>query len=372
MKIIISILLSLLLLACGTKTKKQKNTEDLPSNPTPETAALLKNLSAIALDGFLFGHQDDPLYGIGWKGDSTRSDVKSVVGDFPAVMGFDIGRIELGHAESLDRICFDRIRQEIVNQYNRGGVSTISWHADNPLTGGDSWDVTTKGVVASVLTNGENHLKFVSWLRIVADFFNSLKTENGVKVPILFRPWHEHTGSWFWWGKDLCTTEEYKELWRLMREVFDQAGVNNLLYIYSPDLQGVDAYMERYPGDEYVDFLGLDGYHRNNEAGTERYQKVLQEHLTFITEERKKRNKPIIVSETGLEGVPIADWWTKVLFPVLDNYPVSYVLVWRNAHDIPNHYYAPYPGQVSEEDFKKFYRLPKTLFINDLPDLYKQ
>ena len=51
--------------------------------------------------GFMFGHQDDPLYGIGWEGDDGRSDVKSVVGDYPAVMGFDLGRIELGSRKTL-------------------------------------------------------------------------------------------------------------------------------------------------------------------------------------------------------------------------------------------------------------------------------
>ena len=74
----------------------------------------------------MFGHQDDPLYGVGWNGDSGRSDVKSVVGDYPAVMGFDIGHIELSNDKSLDNIWFDRIRQEIIDQYNRGGMSTIS------------------------------------------------------------------------------------------------------------------------------------------------------------------------------------------------------------------------------------------------------
>jgi len=340
---------------------------------TPETQNLLKNLKVISEKGFMFGHQDDPLYGIGWEGDDGRSDVKSVVGDYPAVMGFDLGRIELGSEKNIDNVSFEKIRQEIIRQYQRGGMITMSWHVNNPLTDGDSWDVKNEeNAVASVLPGGQNHNKFLRWLQSAADFFNSLKTEDGTKIPIVFRPWHEHTGSWFWWGKDLCATEEYKQLWKMTVEFFRGKGVNNLLYAYSPDIQGPgQIYMERYPGDEYVDILGLDGYHRDNEAGIESFQNSLNTILSFMTDEGKKRNKPIALTETGLESIPIANWWTGVLLPIVDKYPISYVMVWRNARERENHYYAPYPGQKSAADFIKFYHSPKTLFCKDIPNLYK-
>lgn len=371
MRVLSTILIALLFVSCISKPKESNTTDNLPLNRTPETQNLLYNLKSISQKGFMFGHQDDPLYGIGWNGDTARSDVKSVVGDYPGVMGFDIGNIELSSNQSLDNVWFTSIRQEIINQYNRGGMSTISWHLSNPLTDGDSWDVDTKGVVTSILPGGEKHDKFMEWMQTVADFFNSLTTDDGIKVPVLFRPWHEHTGSWFWWGKDLCTAEEYKQLWIMTHDFLTQQGVNNLLYAYSPDSQGPgDIYMERYPGDDYVDLLGFDCYHRNNVEGIEAYQNSLNTILAFMTEEGKKRNKPIALTETGLESIPISDWWTNVLFPVLDQYPISYVLVWRNAHDIPNHYYAPYPGQVSADDFTEFYKKQKTLFCNDIQNLY--
>ena len=95
-------------------------------------------MSQIRAKGFMFGHQDGSLYGVTWEGDSGRSDVKSIVGDYSAVMGFEIGRIEKGGKESLDKVNFEVMRQEIINQFNRGGMITISWHMDNPVTGGDS------------------------------------------------------------------------------------------------------------------------------------------------------------------------------------------------------------------------------------------
>ncbi|MDS1031864.1 glycosyl hydrolase [Porphyromonadaceae sp. NP-X] len=340
---------------------------------TLQTQNLLKNLKVISEKGFMFGHQDDPLYGIGWEGDDGRSDVKSVVGDYPAVMGFDLGRIELGNEKNIDNVSFEKIRQEIIRQYQRGGMITMSWHMNNPLTNGDAWDVKKgENAVASVLPDGQNHDKFLRWLQSAADFFNSLKTEDGTKIPIVFRPWHEHTGSWFWWGKDLCSPEEYQLLWKMTVDFMQEKGVNNLLYAYSPDIQGPgQIYMERYPGDEYVDILGLDGYHRDNETGIESFQNSLNTILSFMTDEGKKRNKPIALTETGLEAIPIANWWTGVLLPIVGKYPISYVMVWRNARERENHYYAPYPGQKSAADFIKFYHSPKTFFCKDIPNLYK-
>ena len=118
-------------------------------------------------------------------------------------MSYDIGHIEKGANESLDNISFDKIRKEIIAQYNRGGMNTISWHLDNPKTGGDSWDVSDSTVVTSVLPGGENHEMFLGWIDNMSDYLSSLKKEDGLQVPLLFRPWPEHTGSWFWWGQSL-------------------------------------------------------------------------------------------------------------------------------------------------------------------------
>ena len=185
------------------------------NSKTPEARFLQTKLEKVPGYGFMVGHHDDPVYGIGWDGDENRSDIKSVCGDYPAVMSFDLGRIELGGDRNLDKVPFERIRKETVAQYERGGVVSFSWHADNPVTGKDTWDVSDSTVVKSVLPGGVNHEKFLGWLDKVADFFNSIQTSEGVKVPVLFRPWHEHTGSWFWWGEKLCTADEYKTLWRM-------------------------------------------------------------------------------------------------------------------------------------------------------------
>ena len=60
------------------------------------------------------------------------------------------------------------------------------------------------------------------------------------------------------------------------------------------------------------------------------------------------------LSETGLEGLVDPNWWTGRLYPAIDGFPICYVLTWRNAHDKPEHFYAPWKGLVHEEDFKVF------------------
>ena len=96
----------------------------------------------------------------------------------------------------------------------------------------------------------------------VADFLHSLKTADGVEIPVLSRPWHEHSGSWFWWGEKLCTPEEYKALWHMTVDTLQAKGVDNALYAYSPGTEPKDTteYLKKYPGDELIDVIGFDTY----------------------------------------------------------------------------------------------------------------
>ena len=369
----------LFLAACGEKKASDPLAD---SGRTQRTENLLANLKAQAdTAGYMFGHHDDTVYGIGWEGDSARSDVKSVCGDFPAVISFDLGHIELGDSVNLDRVPFERIRQEIFNQYNRGGMISLSWHLDNPLSGGSSWVADSlKSVenktVSAILEGGEKHELFLSWLDKVADFLNSLETPYGVKVPVLFRPWHEHTGSWFWWGQAHCTADQYKALWKMTINRLKDKGVVNALYAYSPGTEpdGDEAkYLERYPGDDMIDVLGLDAYcngEANDTVAYANYTAQLDKNLSMISRVAKQHGKAFALTETGYEGIKYADWWTGVLQPVLDKYAVSYVLVWRNARERPTHYYAPYPGQQSVSDFVRFYNAKRTLFLHDVNALY--
>ena len=134
------ILAASLLTACGSSKKEQSVNEETAAARTQETENLLANLKKIPSKGIMLGHHDDTVYGIGWEGEEGRSDVKSVCGDYPAVISFDLGELELGNAANLDKVPFDKIRKEIINQYQRGGMVSLSWHARNPKTGCIGYD----------------------------------------------------------------------------------------------------------------------------------------------------------------------------------------------------------------------------------------
>ena len=314
----------------------------------------------------LFGHQDDLLYGHTWKADLgeklfEQSDVKSVCGSFPAVLGLDLGGLELAKpsdvdsSDNIDSNNFSLMRRAAVRHYERGGVVTLSWHPRNPLTGGDAWDVSSGKVVASVLPGGEKHELMMEWLSNLADWIASLKDKDGKPVPVIFRPWHEHSGSWFWWGENLCTRDQYVSLWKMTHDymVKERKLGGRILWAYSPG-SGLDRehYLERYPGDAYVDILGFDCYQGNQDGSA--YVDEMKRSLDVVSALGKEKGKIIAVTETGYQGIPDPDWWTGSLYPAIRDYPVAYVLVWRNACDRPVHFFAPYPGTVSEADFKIF------------------
>lgn len=324
--------------------------------------ALIDHLNALIDEGkIMYGHQDDLLYGHSWKlsPDATeyvQSDVYATCGHYPAVYGSDLGGIELDWEASLDRNDFDHIRASVVAHHERGGVVTFSWHLRNPLTGGDSWDVTSDQVVASVLPGGEKHEFFMGWLSKAADFLESLKTVDGASIPVIWRPWHEHTGSWFWWGQKLCTTEQYKALWKLTYDYMEvERGLDNLVWAYSPGAGGLtpELFEERYPGDDIIDLVGFDAYqYSTNEAYMSEMKNALEVTAAFA----KEHGKLMAVTETGYEGIKYDKWWTEVLYPAVEAYPVSYVLTWRNACDahMQHHFYGPYPGHASADDFCDF------------------
>ena len=323
-------------------------------------SALMERMQQSVEKGIImYGHQDDLMYGHSWKleaDDSTylRSDVKEVSGMYPAVYGLDLGGIELGNESNLDNNPFAAMRATALAHHLRGGIVTFSWHPRNPFTEGDAWDVTSTETVASVLPGGQCHGLFKEWLCRVADYFDTFRTDDGQLIPIIFRPWHEHTGSWFWWGRDLCTAEQYKALWKMTFDYLStERGLHNLIWSYSPGAGGIteELYMERWPGDEMVDMIGVDCYQYNT---AEDFTAELRNALDIMLKLGKEHGKLIAVTEAGYESLVQSDWWTGCLYPAIKDYPLVYVLTWRNACDNPTHFYAPYPGQASAEDFRTF------------------
>lgn len=352
-----------IILACCAACHKTQNTP--AEEPTP-AALMISQLDSVSKSGrFYFGHHDDTAYGHKWKYEKGRSDVKDVTGEYPGLMNWDLGMIELDSAKNLDGVPFNFIADEIIAQNARGGINAISWHLRNPLSGGDSWDVSASPL-KEIAENAALSDTLDSWIGKAADFMLSLKDADGKRIPVIFRPWHENTGTWFWWGAGNSTPEQYKDLWKRTRRIFDEKGVDNVVWAYSPDrVPSPELYFTTYPGDEYVDILGSDIYHFGDAEGTENYRDMVKGLLPYVAEEAAKRGKLVAFTETGLEGVVIDNWYTDVLLPLVSDIPVAYVCVWRNANqdEKPRHYYVPFPGHPAENDFKQFHDNDKTIFV---------
>jgi len=346
--------------------------ENLPSDKqaTKETVNLYKNLKSLLNKGVMFGHQDDLAYGVNWKYVAGKSDVQDVVGDYPAVYGWELGNIEHQLPYDLDSVPFDKMRSFIQQGFERGGIVTVSWHADNPLTGESAWDTTH--AVQSILPGGTRHELYNTWLDRVASFLKNLRSKNGTAIPILFRPFHEFTGNWFWWCQNTCTPDEFKLLFRYTVDYLrNEKGLHNLLIVYNTagDFKTKQEFIERYPGDDVVDLVSFDSYQNGDPQRDNSFVTALDQRLGILEQVARERNKIPALAETGYEAIPYANWWTNTLWKAINNHKISYVLVWRNHGLQPGgrmHYYAPYKGQVSAKDFIDFYKMDKTLFEKDV------
>lgn len=339
--------------------------ESIDKHATPETRELLGKIRSLVNKGIMFGHQDALAYGIGWKYPDGQSDVFRVTGDYPAVFGWDLGHLETGSTHNLDSVSFKQMKEFARTVHASGGINQYSWHCNNPLTGGSSWDHSNAGTVKSILPGGEKHLLYCSWLDQVAGFLSALRDENGQAIPVLFRPFHEFEGEWFWWGKPYCSTEEFIQLFRFTIDYLQNTKqVHNIIIVFS-NADCFSNFLERYPGNSYVDMIGFDIYQSPN-TSNEAFSTALKEKLQQLDEAAKITGKIPAITEIGYEQIPDPGWWTGVLWPAIQEYKLSYILLWRNAANRPNHYYMPYPGHPSVPDFLKLYQLPRTLFRKDL------
>lgn len=356
--------------------------EDFDGNPEHDAAAtkMLNRLRKTYKKGkVLFGQQDALMYGHSWKVEANEtkyddSDVKRITGDLPAVAGFDIGGLEIGRETNLDGVRFDQMRDAIIAHNDRGGVVTISWHTFNPINDGNVWKVTTgEQYVERVLNEKKYHDKFESWLKILGDFFLSLRDKDGNLIPVLFRPYHEYSVG-FWWGDKYTSRNEYVELWRwTFNYLVNERQLTNLIWIYSPyNAQTEEEFFKFYPGDKYVDIFGFELYastakeEKDMKESNERFMEKANNGILMTARLAEYHNKLAAFCETGMEGMSYAKWWTKVLRPVLRKNKCAYVLCWRNAHQSDSHFYGPFPEAASEKDFKKFARSRQCLLLDDI------
>lgn len=335
---------------------------------TKETRYLWLNLKGQMERSLLFGMQHATGYGVGWTNDDNRSDIKDVCGDFPAIYGEEMRELLLGTT-------VERFRYRITSAYQRGGVVTICWHQLDP-DGRHYYaaEINNEKIVPQILPGGARNGDYLATLRTVAEFFKSLRGENGEAIPVIWRPYHEHLGGWFWWGVGHCTTDEFNQLWRFTWNYLTGIqNVHNLIWALSPNLEYVNdegEYFDRFPGDDVVDIYGVDFYY-STPASPEVVRGYTRD-LHAVARQALAHGKVPALTEIGQEGLDDINWHTRMMINPIKhdsvNNAIAYAVTWRNANS--THFHAPYPGHASVPDFINFYNDPYTLFEQDLPDMY--
>ncbi|GGH27942.1 glycosyl hydrolase [Paenibacillus segetis] len=366
------------------------------SQATAETKSLFSYLNEIRGKNVLFGHQHDTTVSFAGKDNQGKviSDVKNSVGDYPAVFGWDT--LSLDGYENPPGVSGDYeasrkgLSAAMKEAYDLGGIVTLSTHPYNPVTGGDFKDTSntegaTQSVVTRILPGGDKNSEFKQYLDRIASFANQLKDDNGKLIPVLFRPFHEQNGGWFWWGASTTTKSEYIELYRYTVEYLrDTKGVRNFLYVYSPNgpFNGNEnEYLTTYPGDYYVDILGMDQYDNKDNAGSEGFLNGLVKDLKMISKLADRKGKIATLSEYGYSAAGMKttgnnekEWFTKILKAIQsdsDARKIAYMLTWANFGE-GNNLYVPYHNAATLgdhellPDFINFYKDPYTAFVSEV------
>ena len=312
---------------------------------------LLKDFSYS--DQILFGQQNAGHIGVSIElTDGTESDCRNLCGSHPAIVGVDTLSFTGYEGNMHDLITV------VKNLRRQGVIITLSSHMPNFSLGGDEFydyspNITDGDCGRRILPGGDLNEKYKRFLDMIAEFASACVDVEGEKIPMIFRPFHECNGDWFWWGKSYLDDSEFIELFRYTVDyLLDEKGVDNFAVAYSPNgpVTCSDEYLDRYPGDEYVDILGLDYYNDKPHKGDGFFNK-LSSSLDIIDDIARERGKTVALTETGYrsldtkygyyEGLSpmdntVKDWFTELLAAITSTAggkSIAYMLIWANFSD---------------------------------------
>jgi len=349
---------------------------------TVETVALFYHLKNLSKTNFVVGQQDafSSFYG----SSTGESDMKKLTGNDPGLLGSDFMFItddaNNGQAANWFFQQEQMIIEHAIEAYNKGMINTFSWHLREPYEGlsfytSEMTEFQKQNAFRSIMPGGANHQYYKEKLQKVAQVVKSIKGIDGSLSPVIFRPFHEFDGDFFWWGAPYSTATEFKELWRFtVTYLRDELEVHNILYAYAPDNSYTTktAYLSRYPGDEYIDILGMDNYGDlipQDGTGVE----LANQKLKIVSNLAKERVKIAAMTETGYfvdaqNPLPSA-FYSEKLYEVLtgDDLEIGYMMFWQNYD---NTYTVPVPGAAGEEDFKIFINKDEPIILNENPGFY--
>lgn len=406
-----------LILVSGYYARAQWEAMPIDPDATDKTVALYKNLKDIGFteDQFLFGQEFSNSYNTtGLSSNPWQTECHDVVGDHPAVLGSDFfyylkdnGAEKSTHLTGV---------QKAYNDFGAGAVITFDWHMPGPAGntnhgGANAWfayDVvhnTSNGYYNNDNDGNSNKIDgktprdwFYDRLKEVRDIINDdlwqYKNGSWHHIPIVFRLFHEMNGSWFWWGKDDLSPADYISLFRMSVD-FLRDECNTVLFAWSPDMfytkasWGRNKGMDYYPGDNYVDILGLDAYN----VGDAVYPvSEFRDQMRAISDDAWNKRKVAVLAETGYKLESWADfdgsqnwhkpwtggnYWQDRVLDALVNDPqgraskIAWVLTWINS-PWANQPYVSIPSHPNWAKIKlnQFEDETSTLFASNVYDMY--
>jgi len=209
----------------------------------------------------------------------------------------------------------------LIQHWNHGGLVSLCLHMINPITGNNSKDRTQLASLASLYTPGNSaYENFRTELRLVAEGLQELEDKG---VTVLFRPFHEMNGGWFWWGDR--NADEFKALWWYTFDyVTNTKGLHNILWVYSPSENSLTrSFTKYYPGDNYADLVSLDWYADKYDLTIDGYSEMVE------------LDKPLILGEFGFSGHDPAADASGLITAIKNKYPqIRGFIWWGQAHNL--------------------------------------
>lgn len=346
-------------------------------------------------ESVLFGHQNDTHHKAGSKS-LSESDTYDITGSYSGVIGMDTlslteneysakrynAEIASGSGiEALPETAAGNVQAAAAltnKNIEEGAIITLSCHMPNfsivnevnvNYDGVNSYsrydfkgyspNNLTGDAMNQILPGGQYNEVYTAYLDMIADYASQV---NGT---ILFRPFHENTGSWFWWGAAFCDAQTYKNVYRYTVEYLrDDKNIHNLIYVYGPGSEAatLEEYEVRYPGDAYVDMVGFDMYDQDPTAEGKWFTQFKKQ-LELVNQFAVNHNKLFAVTEVGPStsapdkgdnqtalhktGNADLEWYQKLLEAVSES-DASYFLVWANF-GIHDGYYTPFVDSVNDD-----------------------
>ncbi|MGL4518196.1 MAG: glycosyl hydrolase [Phocaeicola sp.] len=223
---------------------------------------LLANYESKTLSGMMAS--------VAWNTDEAER-IYQLTGKYPAINGYDY--LHLHSSSPGGWIDYANITP-VSSWWDANGIVTASWHWNVPtkdpaVTEGEIeyafYRKDTSFDADNALVEGTwEHKVFVDDLAKITPY---LKLLSDAKIPVLWRPFHEAAGGWFWWGKN---AQSCKAMWIYMFDYFHAQGLNNLIWVWTVETKDD----EWYPGDQYVDIVGRDLYTQSAEQCVEQFNTV--------------------------------------------------------------------------------------------------